>query len=64
MNSQTFKNMLLGVALIIIIGSVILWMNNSYRRMKEQCERMGGSFYSISFNQNICVDGTVVHQLK
>ena len=64
MNSQALKSILLGIVLVVVIGGVILWLNDSYRRMKEQCERMGGSFYSISFNQNICVDGTTVYQLK
>jgi hypothetical protein len=64
MNTQTLKNFLIGLVLISIIGGGILWLNNSYQRMKGECERMGGSFYSISFSQNICVDGTVVHELK
>jgi hypothetical protein len=64
MNNQTLKNILIGLVLIIIIGGAMLWMNNSYQRMKDKCDRMGGSFYSISFTQNICVDGTVVHELK
>ncbi len=64
MTKQTLKNILIGVVLIMIIGGAMLWMNHSYQRMKDKCDRMGGSFYSISFTQNICVDGTVVHQLK
>jgi len=57
-------NILIGAVILISIAGIILWMDNSYERMKSDCEKMGGSFYSISFNQNICVNGTVVQELK
>jgi len=63
MTAQTFQNILIGIVILAIIGAV-LWLNNSYERMKSDCEKMGGSFYSISFNQNICVEGSIVHELN
>lgn len=63
MTAKIFQNILIGVVVLTIFGA-ILWLNNSYERMKSDCEKMGGSFYSISFTQNICVEGTIVHELK
>jgi len=51
-------------AKIIAVNIATTWLINSYERMKSDCEKMGGSFYSISFNQNICVEGSIVHELN
>lgn len=64
MNTQRFQGIVIAVVLVITIGGIMLWMSHSYQRMQAECDKMGGRFYSISFSQNICVDGDVVHQLK
>lgn len=64
MNKQTLQHVLFVTLLVSILFIGMFWLNRSYERMKYRCEKIiGGSFYSISFTQNICVTGTEVQQL-
>jgi len=63
MIKQNHQHLLLFALSIVIIAAAMWWMRASYKRMQNECDAIGGQFYSISFTQNICIDGTVVHEL-
>ncbi len=49
---------------IVLIALAMFWLDSKFERMKKDCEIMGGKFYSISFTENICVEGERVRQLQ
>jgi predicted membrane protein len=51
------------VLALLLIAVFMFWVEQRYQRMIHACETMGGKFYSISFTQNICVDGRQVREL-
>lgn len=64
MSKQTLQHIAIVTLLSIVIFGTMFWVYSSYQRKKHLCEKIiGGSFYSISFTQNICVNGTEVRQL-
>lgn len=61
-SERTFHTLLL-LSGIVLIALVMFALDRKFQKMQHDCEVMGGKFYSISFTENICVEGERVRKL-
>lgn len=64
MITQKHQHTLIAIILAILICATVLWMRERYHKMQVECEKTGGKFYSISFTQNVCIDGNEVQEIS